>query len=182
MTRHLIEAGIERMAFDELKALGWERVCGLKIAGDGLTPERSSYGQVVLVGRLRAALERINPHLPLEAIDQAIGRLLRPENPSLIENNRAFHYMLTDGGIWHGWGRKGNATRQRGFEPLQQEQMVLQYVGKHGRITRREVAELCQLGPFQATRLLNRLVKAERLIRRGTKKGAYYIMSGSDKI
>jgi type I restriction enzyme R subunit len=93
----LTEAAIERMALDELKALGWERVCGLEIAPDGLAPERSSYGEVVLVGRLRAALERINPHLPPEAIDQAIGKVLRPENPSLIENNRTFHYMVTDG-------------------------------------------------------------------------------------
>jgi ATP-dependent DNA helicase RecG len=83
---------------------------------------------------------------------------------------------------YHRLGQPAAYVRQRGFEPLQQEQMVLQYVGKHGRITRREVAELCQLGPFQATRLLNKLVKAERLIRRGTKKGTYYIMSGRDKI
>ncbi|WP_199489413.1 MULTISPECIES: hypothetical protein [unclassified Meiothermus] len=65
-------------------------------------------------------------------------------------------------------------VRQRGFEPLQQEQMVLQYVEKHGRITRKEAAELCQLGPYQATRLLDRLVKDGRLVRRGTRKGTYY--------
>lgn len=38
--------------------------------------------------------------------------------------------------------------------------MVLQYVEKHGRITRREVAELCRPGPYEATRLLARLVEA----------------------
>lgn len=71
-------------------------------------------------------------------------------------------------------GQPAAYVRQRGFEPLQQEQMVLQYVEKHGRITRREAAELCQLGPFQATRLLDRMVKNSRLIRRGTRKGTYY--------
>jgi ATP-dependent DNA helicase RecG len=65
-------------------------------------------------------------------------------------------------------------VRQRGFEPLQQEQMVLQYVEKHGRITRREAAELCRIGPYQATRLLNKLVRDGRLLRHGTKKGAFY--------
>ena len=71
-------------------------------------------------------------------------------------------------------GQPAAYVRQRGFEPLQQEQMVLQYVEKHGRITRREAAELCQLGPFQATRLLDRLVQDGRLVRRGTRRGAYY--------
>lgn len=52
--------------------------------------------------------------------------------------------------------------------------MVLQYVEKHGRITRREVAELCRLGPYQATRLLARLVEAGRLSRHGERKAAWY--------
>lgn len=54
-------------------------------------------------------------------------------------------------------GRKFAYVRQRGFEPLQQEQMVLQFVQKHGSISRSEVAELCQLSPLQAYRLLKRL-------------------------
>ncbi|MEO0107644.1 MAG: ATP-binding protein, partial [candidate division WOR-3 bacterium] len=65
-------------------------------------------------------------------------------------------------------GKPAAYVRQRGFEPLQQEQMVLQYVTKHGRIARKEVAELCQLGPYQATRLLERLVRDGRLARRGS--------------
>ncbi|MGA2977047.1 MAG: ATP-binding protein [Spirochaetia bacterium] len=35
-------------------------------------------------------------------------------------------------------GAKAAYVRQRGFEPAQQEQIVLQYVEKHGRITRKE--------------------------------------------
>jgi len=71
-------------------------------------------------------------------------------------------------------GDKAGYVRQRGFEPLQQEQMVLQYVEKHGRITRREAAELCRIGPYQATRLLARLVDNGRLRRHGTRKAAWY--------
>ena len=61
-----------------------------------------------------------------------------------------------------------------GFEPLQQEQMVLQYVEKHGRITRREAAELCQLGIRQAGRLLARLTRQGKITLHGTRKGAWY--------
>lgn len=65
-------------------------------------------------------------------------------------------------------------VRRRGFEPIQQEQMILQYVRAHGRITRREAAELCRISPDQAYRLLTRLVQRGALTRYGNKKGALY--------
>lgn len=66
-------------------------------------------------------------------------------------------------------------VRQRGFEPLQQEQMVLQYVGKHGRITRKEAAELCRISGPQAYRLLDRLAEQGQLAREGERgRGVSY--------
>jgi ATP-dependent DNA helicase RecG len=52
--------------------------------------------------------------------------------------------------------------------------MILQYVRAHGRITRRETAELCQISPFQATRLLRKLVKDGKLVAHGRRKGTWY--------
>jgi len=72
-------------------------------------------------------------------------------------------------------GKPAAYIRQRGFEPLQQEQMILQWVSKHGRITRKEATELCQVNPYQASRLLKRLAKDKHLIRRGVGKGSYYV-------
>ena len=57
--------------------------------------------------------------------------------------------------------------------------MVLQYVDAHGRITRREAAELCQLGPDQASRLLRRLAKRGELQMYGTRKGVWYARRSS---
>lgn len=65
-------------------------------------------------------------------------------------------------------------VRVRGFEPLQQEQMVLSYVAAHGRISRGQAAELCSLAPTQASRLLGRLVGSGKLVRRGERRGSYY--------
>lgn len=65
-------------------------------------------------------------------------------------------------------------VRVRGFDPLQQEQMVLSYVDAHGRVTRSQVAELCTTSPKQATRLLGRLVDEGKLKRHGERKAAYY--------
>ena len=64
--------------------------------------------------------------------------------------------------------------RVRGFEALQQEQMVLQYVDAHGQISRAQAADLCALGPDQATRLLRRLTQRGELIRRGERRGSVY--------
>lgn len=69
--------------------------------------------------------------------------------------------------VYRALGDKAAYVRQRGFEPLQQEQMVLQYAEKHGRITRRDVAELCRITPPQAYRLLDRLAKAGLMVRVG---------------
>lgn len=77
-------------------------------------------------------------------------------------------------------GDKAAYVRQRGFEPLQQEQMVLQYVEKHGRITRREAAELCRLAPHQARDLLARLVQRGELVMHGARKGAFYERAPKD--
>ena len=93
----LTEDAIERMALEELQALGWQTAFGPDIAPDGARPERESYGDVVLKGRLREVLERINPDMPDAAIEEAMRRVLTPESPALIENNRRFHQMLTDG-------------------------------------------------------------------------------------
>jgi len=53
---------------------------------------------VVLSGRLRDALARLNPHLPQEALEDAFRRLTRPEGANLEARNRAFHRMPVHGG------------------------------------------------------------------------------------
>lgn len=69
-------------------------------------------------------------------------------------------------------------VRVRGFEPLQQEHMVLQYVDAHGQITRAQAADLCSLGPDQSSRLLRRLAKEGKLERRGERRVAVYARPG----
>lgn len=67
-------------------------------------------------------------------------------------------------------------VRIRGFEPLQQEHMILSYVEAHGQITRSQAAELCAITPEQASRLLIRMTDTGRLIRHGERRGTYYGM------
>lgn len=72
-------------------------------------------------------------------------------------------------------GEKAAYIRIRGFEALQHEQMILQYVEKHRRITRKEVVELCQLrSTHQAYRLLKKLIKDKKLKKFGVRKRTWY--------
>jgi type I restriction enzyme R subunit len=59
--------------------------------------ERSSAAEVLLKGRLSAALHRLNPDLPHDAVEEVVRILSRPPHPTLIQNNRWFHAQLTDG-------------------------------------------------------------------------------------
>ena len=91
------ESIVEDAAIDWLKGLGYEYLFGPDIACDGTHPERASYSDVVLVERLRSALTSINKKLPRDAVEDALKKVLRPDSPSLIVNNRQFHKMLADG-------------------------------------------------------------------------------------
>lgn len=96
----ITEDAIEKTSLDWLRALGYEVAHGPDIAHDGPAPERdpaAAYGDVVLLGRLRAGLARLNPDLPQEALEEAARKVVRTDTLALTENNRAFHRMLTDG-------------------------------------------------------------------------------------
>ena len=75
---------------------------------------------------------------------------------------------------------KAEYVRAKGFEPLQQEQMIIEYVKEHGKITRSDVMDLCKLNGYQATRVLIRIrEKNPRFTMKDTKRGAYYVWEKS---
>lgn len=71
-------------------------------------------------------------------------------------------------------GQRSEYIRQAGFAPIQQEQMVLKYIDKHGNIKRADVIELCQITRDQAAKLLARLVNEKKIYLHGERRGAYY--------
>ncbi len=91
------EGVVEKAALGWFEALGYEVAFGADISPNGERPLRTDYEQVVLEPRLRAALRRISPNLPEDAIDQAVRVVTRPPEPTLEQNNRWFHRLLTDG-------------------------------------------------------------------------------------
>lgn len=93
----LTESAIEDFAIVQLEAQGFTHVYGPTIAPDSETPERSRWDQVVLAGRLEAALKRINPVLPTTVLHTAIKEIERTQSPDLLASNEAFHRLLTEG-------------------------------------------------------------------------------------
>jgi type I restriction enzyme R subunit len=97
MPKMITESHIEQAALEILSSLGYETLFGPDIAPDGSTPQRESYGEVVLNERLARAVARLNPYVPFEAQEEAIKKILRINSPNLIENNKEFHHYLVDG-------------------------------------------------------------------------------------
>ena len=95
----LNESHVEVAALDWLRSLGYAVLHGPDIAAGEPAAERSdaNYRDVVLESRLRQALERLNPDLPPEALEDAYRKLTRTDAPTLLERNRAVHRMLVDG-------------------------------------------------------------------------------------
>ncbi len=91
------ESTVEAAALSWFDELGYGIGRGPEIAPGEPAAERASFGDVLLVGRLREAIDRINPAIPCEAREEAFRKVLRVASPSLVGANRAFHRMLRDG-------------------------------------------------------------------------------------
>ncbi|PLK50440.1 type I restriction endonuclease subunit R [Uliginosibacterium sp. TH139] len=93
----MTENDLEQLALSWFQDTGWDYRAGPDIAPDSDTPERSDYRQVLLQGELHEALVRLNPQLPASVLDEVAHQLAKPEHPSLIQSNRAFHEALVSG-------------------------------------------------------------------------------------
>lgn len=91
------EADVEAMLLDQLEGLGYTRLADTVAGPDGSAPEREAYSDVVLMGRLEAAVDRLNPHIPSEARHDALKKVIAAEKPSLIEENRRLHRAMVEG-------------------------------------------------------------------------------------
>lgn len=99
MAKVIHESDVEENVLAILQSLGYEIIRGDNedYLPNGRLALRQRYEDVVLVERLRQALQRINPHVPKETREQAIKQVLRSESQKLIADNESFHKMLVDG-------------------------------------------------------------------------------------
>ncbi|MCX6855599.1 MAG: type I restriction endonuclease subunit R, partial [Verrucomicrobia bacterium] len=90
---------VEQPAIGLFDDLGWETVSAAEETfGVSGTLGRMTKMEAVLSGRMRAALEKLNPTLPPEAITSAIDELTRNRSAmSIVAANREFHTLLKEG-------------------------------------------------------------------------------------
>jgi len=62
-----------------------------------------------------------------------------------------------------------------GFEGIQQETMILQYIEENGSITRAEIETLCNLPPNTALRRISKLIEQGKIKKVGSNKSTKYI-------
>ena len=91
------ESVVEDATLQWFGELGYAVGHGPHMAPGEMFAERTSFGEVVLEGRLREAIYRLNPAIPEEAREEALRKVLRVGTPSLVQTNRIFHRMLRDG-------------------------------------------------------------------------------------
>jgi ATP-dependent DNA helicase RecG len=90
-------------------------------------------------------------------------------------------YMLS-AAVYGAVADKAAYTRQAGFAPIQNEQMVLSYVRQHGRIKRAEAMELCRLSEGQIKALLKRMCKSDLLVLEGAGPASFYRIGSSNRM
>jgi type I restriction enzyme, R subunit len=90
---------VEEPAIALFAEMGWRTASAMEEKfGAGGTLGRETSGEVVLVPRLRAALEKLNPKLPAEAIAAAVEELTRDRTAmTLAGANREAWTLIRDG-------------------------------------------------------------------------------------
>ena len=96
MKNSITENEIEAIALSYLQDLGYSYIMGTTLSPDGEHPERQ-YTDVVLVTRLRDAIDKLNPNVTQDAKEDALKKVLRTESPNALINNETFHKYLTEG-------------------------------------------------------------------------------------
>ena len=91
------ESQIEEFAIALFRRLGYEYIYGPDIAPDGERPERISFEEVILRGRLLKVVRRINSSIPHDVQEEAIKTVARIASPDQLTNNKKFLRLLTEG-------------------------------------------------------------------------------------
>jgi type I restriction enzyme, R subunit len=93
----ITESTLESAALTWFGELSYAAAHGPHLAPGEPAAERVSFGDVVLVERLREAIRWLNPTIPEEAREDALRKVLRVGTPALVQTNRALHRLLRDG-------------------------------------------------------------------------------------
>jgi len=108
--------------------------------------------------------------------------LERLQERGLVEGRgsrpRAYHLSAA---LYRRLGDMPGYVRTRGFDRIQQEQMIGNALDQTGRITRNQTADLCQISKPQAYHLLRKLTLDNKLQQHGKGRGVFYTRKRTGK-
>ncbi|OQS09275.1 DEAD/DEAH box helicase [Chromobacterium violaceum] len=93
----MTEDQLEQETLGWLEDVGYTHLYGPDLAPEGADCERADYRQVLLLERLRSAIARLNPGIPLAAREDALRQVQELGIPALLSANRRFHQLLVGG-------------------------------------------------------------------------------------
>lgn len=92
------EDDLEQWTLAQLGELGFGHLHGAQLAPDAEDAPRESYHEVALLPRLEAAIRRLNPELPREAVQSVLNRVRDTEFAGdLMSENRRLHGLMVFG-------------------------------------------------------------------------------------
>lgn len=118
----IFESTIEEFVIELLQNQGWQY-----LAPEEQELERSDLSEVVLKNRLKKAIDALNPDISEEAKEQAFRLVLNLPSQNLIDNNEAFHRLLTEGievEVMGADGIKGDKVRLVDFENAENNEFL----------------------------------------------------------
>jgi type I restriction enzyme, R subunit len=89
------EADWEGVAKERLGELDWKPAVGQEIAPG--TGERDSWAELLIRPRLLAALQRFNPAVPVQYLQQVLAEIASPKSNDAIAENHRHHDYFVDG-------------------------------------------------------------------------------------
>ncbi|WP_417256168.1 type I restriction endonuclease subunit R [Celeribacter halophilus] len=134
------EDDLEQWALGELQGLGFSYLHGSALSPEADDPVRDSFHDVLILDRLEAAVRRLNPHLPDEAVRTAINEIRDTKFAGdLLSENRRIHDVIV-GGVpvswFEGGEQKNDIARIVDWENTDNDWLVVnqfEVVGKSAR-------------------------------------------------
>lgn len=133
----IFESTIEEFVIELLETQGWEY-----LSPEDQEQERESLSEVVLRNRLKNAIDTLNPIISDDAKEQAIRLVLNLPSQNLMDNNEAFHKLLTEGievEVMGDEGIKGDKVRIVDFDDVNNNEFIVcnQFTVVENNITKR---------------------------------------------
>jgi len=133
----IFESTIEEFVIELLENQGWQY-----LSPDEQENERTDLGEVILKNRLNKAINDLNPTIAEEAKEQALRLVLNLPSQNLMDNNEAFHRLLTEGievEVMGADGIKGDKVQLIDFKNIENNEFIAcnQFTVTENNITKR---------------------------------------------